>query len=464
MRKQFFVTESEKNYIKKLYKSKGLLLEQATNLDDYVFPSTELPSTVPSDYLGNKGKFAQNYTPNIYRAEVEKEKKETQDRDKSYPSNSDEGNKFRKWFNKVFPYKSTNPCGDGEPLDITGDYQSKWIKCAADYSAYGERAFSMFLRLKGKIEVAYSGYGDIEKQLNMNLQSMSEYKLLDKIIDTFLPGTPVKDGRDLLQKFNKIVFKRIKYNTYHKLPLDTLTDEEKKFREQLLKSTPNFYYPELTELSKLIKDINTGKDLRPEEVQNYKNETGASENETLKMLDKRDELKKMWLGIDDPDGDNTGFWIKSEFKPKGTTNNNTIYYKPRDIPKLTPEQFNELYTAILETRNSDGSFPGGNSQTIINRLGYSNYANKLDKKVDELTSDEPLKYVTLDLIKKIVGDETSSTYSLLGNFQFKAEEENGKRYISVYDKWDLVPPAAEKFGVNVQNYGKTPEIYYRIYG
>ena len=100
----------------------------------------------------------------------------------------------------------------------------------------------------------------------------------------------------------------------------------------------------------------------------------------------------------------------------------------------------------------------------LETMHVNSIATEMDKKVDELTSDEPLKYVTLDLIKKIVGDETSSTYSLLGNFQFKAEEENGKRYISVYDKWDLVPPAAEKFGVNVQNYGKTPEIYYRIYG
>jgi hypothetical protein len=245
--------------------------------------------------------------------------------------------------------------------------------------------------------------------------------------------------------------------------LDTLTDEEKKFREQLLKSTPNFYYPQITELSKLIKDINTGKNLRPEEIQNYKNETGASENETSKMLDKRDELKRMWLGIDDHDGDNTGFWIKSEFKPKGSTDNNKIYYKPNDIPKLTSEEFNELYDAILKTRNPNGSFPGGNSQIIIDRIGYSNYTNKLEKKVDELVSDKPLKHVTLDLIKKIVGDEKATTYSLLGNFQFKSEQENGKKYISIYDKWDMAPPAAEKFGVDIQKYGKTPEIYYRIY-
>jgi hypothetical protein len=459
MGKIFLVTESEKKHIVGLYNSKGLLIEQNINFDDYTLPSIESPS----DYLGNKGTFAQNYTPKIYNAGIEKEKKEIQDRDTRYPSNNDEGNKFRTWFNKVFPYKSTNPCGDGERLDTTGDYQSKWIKCAADYNGYGERAFSMFLRLKGKIEVSHSSYSDIEKQLNLNLQSMSDYKLLDEIIDVFFPGTPIKDGRDLLQKFNDIIFKRIKYNTYHKLPLDTLTDEEKKFREQLLKSTPNFYYPQITELSKLIKDINTGKNLRPEEIQNYKNETGASENETSKMLDKRDELKRMWLGIDDHDGDNTGFWIKSEFKPKGSTDNNKIYYKPNDIPKLTSEEFNELYDAILKTRNPNGSFPGGNSQIIIDRIGYSNYTNKLEKKVDELVSDKPLKHVTLDLIKKIVGDEKATTYSLLGNFQFKSEQENGKKYISIYDKWDMAPPAAEKFGVDIQKYGKTPEIYYRIY-
>jgi hypothetical protein len=78
-------------------------------------------------------------------------------------------------------------------------------------------------------------------------------------------------------------------------------------------------------------------------------------------------------------------------------------------------------------------------------------------------SDKPLKHVTLDLIKKIVGDEKATTYSLLGNFQFKSEQENGKKYISIYDKWDMAPPAAEKFGVDIQKYGKTPEIYYRIY-
>ena len=457
MSKKFLVTESEKNYIKSLYNSKGILIEQS--IRDFVPPSPEMSS----DYLGNKGSFSQNYTPQIYQSKVGDEKKMAQDRDKRYPSNNDEGNKFRTWFNKVFPYKATNPCGDGERLDTTGDYQSKWVKCAADYAEYGERAFSMFLRLKGKVENFYSSYNDIEKQLNMNLQSMSDYQLLDKVIDTFFPGTPVKNGRDLLQKFNKIIFKRIQYNTYSKLPLDTLTDEEKKFREQLLKSTPNFYYPELTELSNLIQDINMGKNLRPEEIENYKKETGASDQDATKLLDKRDELKKMWLGIDDPNGDTEGFWIKSEFKPQGTTNNSTIYYKPKDIPKLTSEQFNELYNIIMTTKKSDGSFPGGNSQTIINKTGYSDYSNKLEKSVDKLTSSDPLKYVTLDLIKKIVGDDESSTYSLLGNFKFGAGEENGKKYISVYDKWDMAPPAAEKFGVNVQNYGKTPEIYYRIY-
>ena len=196
MNKRFLVTESEKNYIKELYNSKGLLLEQS--IRNFTSPSPELPS----DYLGNKNSFSQNNTRQVYQSNLDSEKKLSQDRDKRYPLNNDEGNKFRTWFNKVFPYKSTNPCGDGERLDSTGNYQTKWVKCAADYNAYGERAFSMFLRLKGKIEVVYSSYNDIEKQLNMDLQSMSDYKLLDKVIDTFFPGTPVKDGRDLLEKFN----------------------------------------------------------------------------------------------------------------------------------------------------------------------------------------------------------------------------------------------------------------------
>lgn len=288
----------------------------------------------------------------------------------------------------------------------------------------------------------------IKELMGLITEQDSNYGFLDKVIDFFLPGTPVKDGRDLLSNFDAIIKRRIDYNKKHNLPIDTLTPEEKAFREKILKATPNLNYPTIFGLSNIIKDINQGKSIRPEEFKDYTNpsfwsgKVSQNPSATNKLLDSREELKRMWLGIDEPGGENKGYWVKSEFKPKDSTDPNAVYYKPKNIPKLTPQQFDELYDAIMKTKKSDGKFPGGNSDTIINR-GY--------------------KFITLNILKKLSGDEKESYHSILGNFKFGAGEENGKKYISIYDEWDLVPPSTKKFGVDIQKYGKTPLIYYRIY-
>jgi len=278
----------------------------------------------------------------------------------------------------------------------------------------------------------------------------SNYGFLDKVIDFFLPGTPVNDGRELLLKFDVIIKRRIDYNKKNNLPIDTLTPEEKTFREKIFNATPNLNYPTVFGLSKIIQDINQGKNIRPEEFKKYTKpnfmdiQQPQSPKFANKLLDKREELKKMWLGIDEPDGQNKGFWVKSEFKPKDSTDPNAVYFKPKEIPKLTPQQFDELYGLVMKTRLPNGKFPGGNSEDIINNYGK-------------------YKYLTLDILKKLTGDEQESYHSILGNFKFGAGEENGKKYISIYDEWDLIPSSVKKFGVDVQKYGKTPLIYFRIY-
>jgi hypothetical protein len=271
----------------------------------------------------------------------------------------------------------------------------------------------------------------------------SNYRFWDSVIDTFLPGTPVKDGRDLLSKFDAIIKRRIEYNKKNKLPSDTLTPEERTFREKILKATPNFGYPSIYALAKIIQDINSGKNIQPQELEHYKNVGSKyskyNDQDINQMLDSRNELKRMWLGIDDT-GDEKGYWVKSEFKPATSTNPNVIYYKPKNIPKLTTQQFDELYTAIMKTRKSDGKFPGGNSSILFNNFpkGYAKF-----------------RFIDSNTINKLRGD--------LGHFKFGAAEENGKKYISIYDEWNLVPPSIKKFDVDIQRYGKTPLIYYRIY-
>lgn len=284
----------------------------------------------------------------------------------------------------------------------------------------------------------------IKELMGLITEQDSNYGFWDKVIDFFLPRTPVKDGRDLLSNFDVIIKRRIDYNKKHNLPIDTLTPEEKAFREKILKATPNYGYPDILGLSKIIQDINQGKNIQPQEFKKYK-EIGTldygnigkqkySDQELKMLMGSRGELKRMWLGIDEPGGENKGYWVKSEFKPKDSTNPNAVYYKPKDIPKLTLQQFDELYNAIMDTILPNGKFPGGNSSILF---------------------DNKFKFTDESIRRKIWSD--------LGHFKLGAGEENGKKYISVYDEWDLVPPSAQKFGVDVQKYGKTPLIYYRIY-
>jgi len=271
--------------------------------------------------------------------------------------------------------------------------------------------------------------------------------LLDDVVDFFMPGTPVENGRNLLKQFDAIIKRRIDFNKKNNLPLGTLTDEEKKFRERILKAIPNFGYPDLFDLAKIIQDINSGKNIQSQELKKYKGKDFAhdygmsggdkhSDQELQSLMGSREELKKMWLGIDEPGGENKGYYIKSEFKPDTSTKSNAVYFRPKDIPTLTTQQFDELYTQIMKTRKTNGKFPGGNGKILFDN-------EKELKSIDKKTRD------------KLIGD--------MGHFKFGAGEEGGKKWISLYDEWDLVPPSAQKFGVDIQKYGNVPLIYYRIY-
>lgn len=276
----------------------------------------------------------------------------------------------------------------------------------------------------------------IKRMMGIINEQNSNYGFWDNVIDFFMPGTPVKDGRNLLSQFDGIIKRRIAHNKKNNLPLETLTPEEKTFREKLFKATPhsNAPYPNVFGLTKIIQDINLGKNIQPSEFNRYrKDNPDRSITDIQKNISSGDELKRMWLGIDEPGGDTKGHWTKSEFRPKTSVNPNTTYYRPRVIPKLNTQQFDELYNLIMKTRLPNGNFPGGNSDFLFDKLKHTPQSF-----LDDLESD-------------------------LGNFKFGAGEENGKKYISVYDEWDLVPPSTKKFGIDVQKYGKTPLIYFRIY-
>jgi hypothetical protein len=268
-----------------------------------------------------------------------------------------------------------------------------------------------------------------EAQLKFLDEQNSPIPIFDDLIDFFLPGTPVEDGRKLLSQFDAIIKRRIDYNKKNKLPVDTLTPEEKSFRQKIFNATPpaDAPYPDVSELSKIIQDINLGKPYQP--TNNERNPSSGRQNTSS-----GDELKKMWLGIDEPGGDNKGLWVKSEYRPATSSDPKTIYYRPSNIPKLSTQQFDELFGAIMKTRQPDGKFPGGNASYVYTQ--------------------------NLKLVPKSFFDTIESD---LGNFKFGAAEENGKKYISVYDEWDLAPPLAQQIGVDIQKYGKKPLIYYRIY-
>ena len=294
--------------------------------------------------------------------------------------------------------------------------------------------------------------GKIKEMMGLSEQTTVPKKVTpsfwDSAIDFFLPGTPVEDGYSIINNFSDVIKRRVEYNKKNNLPIDKMTKEEIDYRTKILNSTPSYGYPNALGFLNVIKDIKSGKDIRQDEFKKYKDMTKSgsgfdytslggkkkyTDQELKQMMAGREELKKMWLGIDDPNGLNIGNYIKSEFRPTSSKDLNAIYYKPKNIPRLTTQQFDELYSTILSTKKPDGTFPGGNS-SILSKT----------------------KFKTLDggTIEKIRGD--------LGHFKLGASEENGKKYISIYDEWDLFPPALKKRGIDIQQFGKTPLIYYRI--
>lgn len=273
----------------------------------------------------------------------------------------------------------------------------------------------------------------------------------DDAIDFFLPGTPVQDGYDILNKFNDIIYRRIKHNRKKGLPDDTMTDEEIKWRTRLLNSTPFYGYPNLLGLLEIVEDIKNGTDVYEKEFQRYKDlgktkkffgipyasgEKQWTEQELKQMMDERKELKKMWFGLDTKEDDTTGRWVISKFRPSSSKDKKAVYYQPNPLPKLDLKKFDELYNVILKTKQSDGKFPGGNSAQINEELN--------------IRDDDRWKELKL-------------SFRDLGNFTYGCGIEGNKKFISIYDLWDLAPKSLKDMGIDVQKFGKSPEIYFRIY-
>ncbi len=151
-----------------LSENKKIILEQGN-------PPIPMPSTqLPSDYTGSGGGFERTQTPTISQERIKSEKLKQQDLNRPYPSNKEEGDRFRAWFNQVFPFKAKNPCGDGQKLDLTGTFNNKFVKCAADFDKYGKRAFKMFLEQKGGVLKVYKSVVDREKQTGVPIGYTNE--------------------------------------------------------------------------------------------------------------------------------------------------------------------------------------------------------------------------------------------------------------------------------------------------
>lgn len=242
-------------------------------------------------------------------------------------------------------------------------------------------------------------------------------------------------GRKIYNDFASIVNRRLEYNKKNNFPLEKMTPEEIEYRKRILNATPNFGYPNVFDFLKIVDDIQSGKNIH---VNNSM--SGGQYDQKLLWGDKkklstdsRKELKNMWMGLDDQDGLKTGEWIQSKYKPADSANPNAIYYMPKTQPTFTQNEFDLAYNEILKTKKSDGKFPGGNSDIILH--------SKLPR----------------NIISKFF--ETNQ----LGHYKLGASEDGKGKYISFYDEWDLFPPALKNIGVDIQKFGKTPLIYFRIY-
>ena len=189
-----------------------------------------------------------------------------------------------------------------------------------------------------------------------------------------------------------------------------------------------------------------GKSIQNDEIYKYKTEMSKyrSKEDIETLIGTQNEIKKMWLGIDGT-GPNSGYWINSEFKPQTSQITKQTYVRPKTLAKFNQIQFDLLYNAILTTKRSDGTFPGGNSDPVEDLL-MRNYRKK------------PGYEVLINFL-----DDNSE---ILGVYKLGAgidKYKNNKKYISVYDIWDLVPGKISIVGVDINKYSKTPVVYYRIY-
>jgi hypothetical protein len=275
-------------------------------------------------------------------------------------------------------------------------------------------------------------------------------------------------GINIYNEFAEIVNRRIKYNKKNNLPLNKPTQEETSYRQKLYKAAPSFGYTNVTTMFNIISDIEQGnqssQDLRIlkdiETNLKSKNPKHVEHGKRLQQYyNSRMELKSMALGLDAVNGLSKGYWVKSDFKPqKGKDGKTTIYIRPAKIPVLNTKQFDTLYNLILLTKVG-GKFPGGNSQTVSDRL-------------DTWTGGK-------SSVNVFNNDQRWMLFGNMGTFKFGCGEENGTSFISVYDLWDLAPDfynilpggesgssgkaGTEKSSVDLTQFLHAPEIYYRIY-
>lgn len=328
------------------------------------------------------------------------------------------------------------------------------------------------IRLKKLLEQTYSApkAGKVKK-----LQQQSSWVgVVAKVIDIMMgmgagegPASTIARGERrgiaIYNEFADIVNRRIEYNKKNNLPLNKPTQEEISYRQKLYKSAPSFGYTDLTKMFDIISDIEQGKQssqdwkvLKDIETNlKSKNLKNVEHGKRLQQYyDARMELKAMALGLDAIDGLSQGYWVKSEHKPqKGKDGKTTIYVRPAKIPSLNTKQFDTLYNLILLTKVG-GKFPGGNSETVRNRLTtWTGGKSKVNVFTD---------------------NQRWMLFGNMGTFKFGCGEENGKSFISIYDLWDLAPDfysvlnsvgqqGTGKSSIDLSQFLHAPEIYYRIY-
>jgi hypothetical protein len=220
-----------------------------------------------------------NLKPYLYKSASELYNEKTKPKEES----NNTINKFRKWFIENFPAKAQNICGDGEPLDPSGD-DNKYYKCAQNYKPWDGKYTFLRSDYKKKAEFNKSL---VPQQRDPKILKPEMYDNLTafEFFNKFLGNThPLKGKIDTVAEPEKSELEQKNERWIEQFPESKILDDEDwKWIEKQKKTSfgiENGYPP-------IIKQAI---EMKKEKMQNAFYETIA-ENEFVNNIYTQDEVK-----------------------------------------------------------------------------------------------------------------------------------------------------------------------------